>query len=211
MKTSQKSLLRVLIVDDHFMTRLGLTLPIKQQRDMTVIAEAGTGAEAVAAYREHTPDVVIMDYRLPDMDGPSVTRLIRREFPQARVLILSATETDEQLHQALRSGASGYLSKDTTCPDLLAALRHLHSGGKAYSESQRARAKEHSTLPELTPREVAILREIAQGTPNKEIARRLHFSESLIKQELVRLYQKLGAQDRAQDASLALKRGILEG
>lgn len=203
-------MIRVLVVDDHFMARIGLTMPINQEKNMTVVAEARNGAEALELFRVHRPDVVTMDYRMPDHDGPGVVASIRKEFPGARVLLLSAFDGEEHVFQAMEAGVCGYLTKNSACADVLAAIRSIHQGETVFPPELAAKAEARRDRPGLTPREVQILQLLAGGNSNKEIARQLGFSESLIKQELVRIFDKLGARDRAHAATLAIERGIVD-
>lgn len=202
--------IRVLIVDDHFMARIGLAMPINQETDMTVAAEARTAQEALDFYRQHLPDVVTMDYRLPDLDGPQAVKQIRAEFPGARVLLLSAFDGEEHVHRALQAGVCGYLTKSADCEEVLSAIRCIHGGGTVLPATLAAKATARQFRPDLTERELEILRHVAMGTTNKEIAFRLGYSESLIKQHLVRVFTKLGAHDRAHATTLAIERGLVE-
>jgi two-component system, NarL family, response regulator len=206
----QASTIRVLIVDDHFMARIGLAMPINQEPDMTVVAEARTAEEALELYRQHLPDVVTMDYRLPDHDGPLAVQAIRDEFPGARILMLSAFAGEEAVYQSVQSGVCGYLVKSAACSEVLNAIRTLHSGGTFFPTELADKVEARRNRPDLTPREIDILHLLAHGNTNKEIAARLGYSESLIKQELVRIFDKLGAHDRAHAATLAIERGLVE-
>jgi DNA-binding NarL/FixJ family response regulator len=203
------SVIRVLIVDDHFMARIGLALPVNQESDMTVVGEARTAGEALELYRELLPDIVTMDYQLSDGDGPSVVQSIRDENPGARVLMLSAFDGEEQVYRAIQAGVCGYLSKNSACSEVLEAIRTIHGGGTAFPLNLALKAQARHNRPELTPRELRIMTLLCQGTTNKEIAGQLGFSESLIKQELVRIFDKLGANDRAHAATLAIERGLV--
>lgn len=210
MKTQPQPVIRVLIVDDHFMARIGLSMPISQEKDMTVVAEARNAREALELYRLHLPDVVTMDYSLPDEEGPTAVTAIRGEFPGARVLLLSAFDGEEQVYQSVRAGVCGYLTKNADCTEVLDAIRHIHAGKTVFSKELADKATRRSTRPDLTERELEIVRHLARGTTNKEIAWKLGFSESLIKQELVRIFDKLGAHDRAHAATLAIERGLVK-
>ena len=202
--------IRVLIVDDHFTARIGLAMPINQENDMQVVGEARTVEEAVSLYRELRPDVVTMDYRLPDGDGPSAVARIRAEFPEAKVLLFSAFDGEEPVYRALEAGVRGYLSKESDCAGMLSAIRAIFAGESVISEALLRKAELRRSRPSLTLRELEILKLLAVGNCNKQIADRLGFSESLIKQELMRVFDKLGAQDRAHAATLAIERGLLE-
>jgi two-component system, NarL family, response regulator len=198
---------RIMLVDDHFMARIGLALPINQQPDMQVIAEACNGGEALELYRQHLPDVVIMDYALPDKTGPEIVTSIRTEFPGARVLLLSAHEGEEHIHRAIESGVCGYLTKNSDCALVLDSIRRIATGHSAFPPAIAQKAAARRMRPDLTERELEILNLLAQGNSNKLIAAELGFSESLIKQELVRIFDKLGAKDRAHAVMLAIERG----
>ena len=198
-----------MLVDDHFMARIGLALPINQQADMQVIAEACNGQEALELYRQHLPDVVIMDYALPDKTGPEIVSAIRTEFPGARVLLLSAHEGEEQIHRAIEAGVCGYLTKNSDCALVLASIRSIATGQNAFPPAIAKKADARRQRPPLTEREQKILSLLARGNSNKLIAADLGFSESLIKQELVRIFDKLGAKDRAHAVMLAVERGLV--
>jgi two-component system, NarL family, response regulator len=200
-------LTRIMLVDDHFMARIGLALPINQQPDMQVIAEACNGQEALELYRQHLPDVVIMDYALPDKTGPEVVTAIRTEFPGTRVLLLSAHEGEEHIHRAVEAGVCGYLTKNSDCALVLDSIRSIATGQSAFPPAIAAKAAARRLRPSLTERELEILNLLAQGNTNKLIAAELGFSESLVKQELVRIFDKLGAKDRAHAVMLAIERG----
>jgi two-component system NarL family response regulator len=204
-----KSCIRVLIVDDHFVARIGLSLPINQEPDMTVVGESKTLKEAVAMYRELLPDVVVMDYRLPDGDGPGAVEEIRKDFPDARFLILSAFDGEEPVFRAIQAGVRGYLTKGADCSEVLDSIRRIHEGMTVIPESLAAKAAKRLERPQLSARELSIIQRLALGSSNKQIADQLGISESLIKQELVRIFDKLGAQDRAHAATLAIQRGLV--
>lgn len=202
--------IRILIADDHFMARMGLALPIGQEPDMEVVAEAQDGAEAQAAFLKHLPDVTLLDYRLPDMDGPDVAAAIRAMRPDAKIIILSAFEGEESIFRAHRAGVRGYLPKTSACGEVLQAIRSVCAGGAAFPPAIEAKIRARSSRNGLGQREIRILKLITQGNSNKEIAHIIGFSESLIKQELVRVFTKLGARDRAHAATLAIERGIVD-
>jgi two-component system, NarL family, response regulator len=201
--------IRIMLVDDHFMARIGLALPINQQPDMQVIAEACNGPEALELYRQHLPDVVIMDYELPDKTGPEIVTAIRIEFPGARVLLLSAHDGEERIYGAIEAGVCGYLTKNSDCALVLASIRSIASGQSAFPPAIAEKAAARRQRPPLTAREQRILNLLARGNSNKIIAADLGYSESLIKQELVRVFDKLGANDRAHAVMLAVERGLV--
>ena len=201
--------IRIMLVDDHFMARIGLALPINQQPDMQVIAEACNGQEALELYRQHLPDVVIMDYALPDKTGSEIVAAIRTEFPGARVLMLSAHEGEEQIHRAIEAGVCGYLTKNSDCALVLTSIRSIATGNSAFPPAIAKKAAVRRKRPPLTEREQKILSLLARGNSNKLIAAALGFSESLIKQQLVRIFDTLGAKDRAHAVMLAIERGLV--
>jgi DNA-binding NarL/FixJ family response regulator len=201
--------IRIILVDDHFMARIGLALPINQQPDMQVIAEASNGHEALELYRQHLPDVVIMDYELPDKTGPEIVTAIRTEFPGARVLLLSAHDGEERIYRAIEAGVCGYLTKNSDCALVLASIRTVANGQSAFPPAIVQKAAARRLRPALTEREQEILNLLAHGNTNKLIAAELGYSESLIKQELVRIFDKLGAKDRAHAVMLAVERGLV--
>jgi DNA-binding NarL/FixJ family response regulator len=201
--------IKIMLVDDHFMARIGLALPINQQPDMHVVAEVCNGQEALELYRQHLPDVVIMDYELPDKNGPEIVTAIRTEFPGARVLLLSAHDGEEQIHRAIEAGVCGYLTKNSDCALVLASIRSIATGHSAFPPAIAEKAAASRQRPTLTERELEILNLLARGNSNKLIAADLGFSESLIKQELVRIFDQLGAKDRAHAVMLAVERGLV--
>jgi two-component system NarL family response regulator len=201
--------IRILIVDDHFMARLGLTVPINGEPDMCVVAEAEDATEALIQFRKHKPDVVTMDYRLPGKSGAEAVISIRGEFPAARIIMLSAYEGEEDVLRAAQAGVSGYLTKSASRADVLAAIRRVHAGEKAYAPAIAAKLKVQQRREPLIPREVEILRHIVEGRANKEIAAAMHLSEPLVKLHVRKVLEKLGAADRTRAATLAIERGIV--
>jgi two-component system, NarL family, response regulator len=209
MTKNNQDKIRVMIVDDHFMARIGLAAAINQEDDMEVVAEACTGAEALEFFPQFRPSVVTMDYELPDQTGPQAAERIRQQYPGARLLLLSAYEGEERVYQAARAGICGYLTKTSDCSEVLEAIREIHQGGTAFSPVYHRRIAERRLRPDFTEREIAILLQLAKGNSNKMIAVSMGFSESLIKRELVRLFDKLGAKDRAHAVMLAVERGVV--
>lgn len=205
----KKPPIRVLIVDDHFMARLGLTVPINGEPDMHVVAEAANAAEALAEFRKHQPDVVTMDYRLPDQSGTEAALAIRGEFPTACILMLSAYDGEEDVFRAAQSGIRGYLTKDATRADVLGAIRRVHAGETAFAPAIAAKLQKRNHREPLIPREVEILRHIVEGRANKEIADAMHLSEALVKLHVRKILEKLGAIDRTRAATLAIERGVV--
>jgi len=200
---------RILLVDDHAVVREGLLSLLQRQGDLLVVAEAADGASAIRLYRQHRPDLVVLDLRLPDMDGVAVTVAIRAEFPQARLLVLSSFDGDEDIYRALKAGARAYVLKDSTREELLAAVRAVASGQRSLSTTVAERLAERVAGSELTPRELAVLRQIVSGRSNKQIASALSISEGTVKTHVKSILAKLGVEDRTEAAVLALRRGLV--
>ncbi len=207
MKKTNK--IRVLIVDDHFATRLGLSLPINNEPDMMVVAEAGTSARAVELYRQHQPDVVTMDYQLPDKTGVETLELIRAEFPEARVLMLTIFDGEEDIYRAITAGAKGYLTKSAECEDVLRAIRRIHAGAAIFPPAIAAKIKEREKRRPLTPREIEILRLLVKGHSTKEIVHLLKLSMGTIRLHISIILDKLDAFDRTNAVAKAIERGIV--
>ena len=200
---------RVLIVDDHPIVREGLAALIKRRPDMTVVAQAVSGREAVAAYRMHQPDVMLIDLRMPEMDGVSAIEAIRKEFPAARLLVLTTFDGDEDIHRALRAGAMGYLLKDAPRGQLVEAIRAVAAGQTILPANVAARLAERTMTPEITAREREVLTLIAGGKSNQEIGVALMITEGTVKVHVNNILTKMNVNDRTQAVILALKRGIL--
>jgi DNA-binding NarL/FixJ family response regulator len=207
MSTAKK--IRVLIVDDHFATRLGLSVPINAEKDMNVVAEAGTGGKAVAQYREHRPDVVLMDYDLPDQNGVQTLSIIRNEFPDARVLMLTILEGEEDIWRAVSAGARGYLTKSSECEQVLAAIRALAAGDTYFPPEIIAKIKAREKRKPLTERELEILRLLVRGHSTKEIVDLMKLSMGTIRLHISIILEKLGAFDRTNAVAIAIERGIV--
>ena len=207
MKSS--SPIRVLIVDDHFATRLGLTLPINSEPDMTVVAEASTGAKAIELYRELRPDVLLLDYRLPDQTGVDVLEAIRGEFPDANIVILTMFDGEEDIHRAVEAGAKGYVTKSAECEDVLTAIRDVAAGGTYFSADVKQKLKERGQRKPLAPRELEILRLLVKGHSTKEIVDLLKLSMGTIRLDISMILEKLGAFDRTRAVAIAIERGIV--
>ena len=202
--------IRVLIAEDHAVVRDGLAAVLKFEPDMTVVGLAQNGREAVTQYRELKPGVVLMDLAMPELDGAGAILAIRGEFPDARVLVLTTYDNDESVFRALENGAKGYLLKDCSTADLLAAIRKIHGGGTHVSERAAARLAERTMAGgPLSPREIEVLKWIAEGKSNKEIAALLFISEGTVKTHVLSIHEKLGVGDRTEAVVTAIKRGIL--
>jgi len=196
-------------VDDHFATRLGLSVPINAEKDMTVVAEAGTGGKAVAQFREHRPDVVLMDYDLPDQNGVQTLSIIRNEFPDARVLMLTILEGEEDIYRAVSAGARGYLTKSSECEQVLAAIRALAVGETYFPPEIIAKIKAREKRKPLTERELEILRLLVRGHSTKEIVDLMKLSMGTIRLHISIILEKLGAFDRTNAVAIAIERGIV--
>jgi DNA-binding NarL/FixJ family response regulator len=202
--------IRILVVDDHPVVREGIASLLGVQRDMTVVAEAADGREAVQQYRTHRADVTLMDLQMPGMDGLEALMAIRAEFPDARVIMLTTYEGDVHILRALKAGAQGYLIKSTLHADLLNAIRAVHAGKRSLSAEASFQLAEHMGDQALTPAEIAVLRLIAAGNANKQIADQLAITEDTVKGRVKSILSKLDAHDRTHAAIIGLKRGIIE-
>jgi two-component system NarL family response regulator len=201
--------LRVMIVEDHFVVRAGLSAIINSQTDMTTVAEARNGYEAIDKFREHQPDVVLMDLRIPLLSGTEAIAAIVKEFPRAKIIVLSTFGGDEDIFQALQAGARAYFLKDVKGHDLIGAIRSVNAGQRLLPPEIAARLAERIPRSELSPRELEILRLIAKGSSNKDIANTLEISEGTVRVHASNIFAKLGCNDRAQAVSEAFHRGII--
>ena len=201
--------IRIMAVDDHPLIRSGLRAVIASEPDMDVVGEAANGEEAIEAYREYRPDVVLMDLRMPVMDGLSATVAIIREFPDAKIVALTTYEGDADIHRALSAGARGYLLKDMMRSQLLQVIRTVQSGQRAIPAAIAARLAEYTPRIELTPRELEVLQLMAKGFSNPEIASTLGRTESTMKVHVSNILQKLQTTDRTEAVTVAIQRGIL--
>jgi two-component system NarL family response regulator len=200
---------RVLLVDDHALLRTGVANIINQEADLRVVAEASNGVEAIAAYVEHRPDVVLLDLRMPEMEGVEVVRQIRERDPQARVIILTTYDTDDEISRALKAGAKAYVLKDISADDLVSCIRTVLAGRTYLAPAAAAKLAEGVTRVQLTPRELATLTLLADGKANKEIASALAISERTVKTHLAHLFAKLGATSRTEAIKVATRRGLV--
>lgn len=201
--------IRILVVEDHNVVRQGLVALLKSVPDFDVIGEAADGKQGVEEYRRHNPDVTIMDLRLPVMSGVEAIQEIRRGSPNARVIVLTTFDGDEDIYRALQAGARGYLLKDMFGDDLLDAIRAVHAGKSRIPAPVAQRLAERMSAQELTNRELDVLRLIVAGKSNKEIGRDLFISEATVKTHINSLLGKLGVTDRTQAATTALQRGLV--
>lgn len=208
--TKESGPIRILSVDDHPLIRQGIAGLLAVQTDMKLIAEAGTGREAIEQFRLHRPDITLMDMQMPQMGGLDAIIAIRGEFPEAHIIVLTTYAGDMQALRALKAGARAYLLKDSLHRELLGTIHAVHAGKKALSAEVSYRLAEHATDEPLTPAEVRVLRLIADGNANKEIAAQLSISEDTVKGQVRNILAKLGAKDRTHAAMIAFKRGILE-
>jgi DNA-binding NarL/FixJ family response regulator len=206
---SHDSRLRVLTVDDHPLFRQGIAALVEDEPDIVVVAEAATGRQAIELFRQHRPDVTLMDLQMPDMTGLEAIIAVRAEFPDARIIVLTTYGGDVQVTRALQAGACGYLLKSTLSAELLATIRAVHRGRRALSPEISLELAEHTMQDALSAVEVRVLRLIAEGNSNKEIAAQLSLTEDGVKGQVRSILAKLGANDRAHAAVIGLKRGII--
>jgi DNA-binding NarL/FixJ family response regulator len=209
-RMAQRPLIRVLTVDDHALLREGIAALLSGEPDVEVVGSAATGREAVERFRALQPDVTLMDLQMPEVNGLMATTAIRAECPEARIIMLTTYAGDMQVLEALKAGACGYLLKSTLSKELLAAIRAVHAGRKALSPEVSFDLAEHAAADRLTPAEDRVLRLIADGHSNKEIAVKLSLTEDAVKGQVRNILAKLGANDRTHAAVIGLKRGIIE-
>jgi DNA-binding NarL/FixJ family response regulator len=200
----------VLVADDHYIVRMGLVAVILAEPDMTVVGQATDGAQAVEQYARLQPDVTLLDLRMPVKSGNEAIEQIRRDFPFARLLVLTAYSGDEDIHRALEAGASGYVLKSATGDGLIPAIRAVAAGGKWLPQDVASRLAARAAYETLTQREVEVLREIARGRANKEIAQILAISEYTVKDHLKNILGKLQVSARTEAVTAAVQRGIIE-
>ena len=208
--SNDSSPIRILSVDDHPLVRRGIATLIAAESGISLVAEASNGREAIQQFRTHRPDVTLMDMQMPEMNGLDALSAIRNEFPEARIVVLTTYSGDVQVLRALKAGARAYLLKNALHKDLLETIRAVHGGKKTLSPEASYQLAEHATDDALTPAEVAVLRLIAQGNANKQIADQLSITEETVKSRVKNILSKLGANDRTHAATIGLKRGIIE-
>lgn len=202
--------IRILIADDHFIVRSGLVSLIHAEPDMRVVAEAVDGGQAVDFFRKHQPDLALMDLRMPVKNGNETIELIRREFPEARILVLTAFSGDEDIHRALNAGAQGYLLKSATSDELIPAIRAVAAGELWIPRDIASRLAVRNSHGSLTVREIQVLKETARGKANKEIADTLAISKHTVKDHLKSILAKLNVADRTEAVTAAVQHGIIE-
>jgi DNA-binding NarL/FixJ family response regulator len=202
--------IRIMAADDHVLLRRGIAAIIASQPDMSLVAEASNGREAVEQYRTHRPDITLMDLQMPEMNGLDAMIAIRTEFPEARIIMLTTYTGDVQVLRAMKVGARGYLLKTLLDKELLETIRAVHGGKKMLSAEASYELAEHTTSDALTPAEIDVLRLIAAGYANKQIAAQLSITEDSVKGRVKSILSKLGASDRTHAAMIGVKRGIIQ-
>lgn len=201
--------IRILLADDHPSLRAGLAGILDSQPDFQVVAEAGSGRETLEKTALHPPDLVILDLRMPDGDGIQTLRVLAKSHPEVKVLVLTTYDHEEDIFAALEAGARGYLLKDTTREEIIAAVRRIHEGHRFLPQAIASRLADRMVRPGLTPRELDVLRLVSRGRANKEIAAAMFVSEETVKTHMKSLFQKLGVHDRAEAVAVSLQRGLL--
>jgi DNA-binding NarL/FixJ family response regulator len=207
---SARGLIRILTVDDHPLLREGIAVLIKAEADMELVAEASNGEEAIEQFRLHRPDVTLMDLQMPNLNGTEAISRIRNEFPNAKIIVLSTYSGDVQVLRAIKAGARGYILKGHVGRELLEAIRSVHAGHKKIPAEIAAELAEHAGDDALSSREMDVLRLIASGNSNKQIADRLSIGETTVKSHITNILSKLGANDRAHAVTIGLQRGVIE-
>jgi len=207
---SDSGIIRILTADDHALLRKGIAALVNVESDMKLVAEASTGEEAVKEFKKHRPDITLMDLQMPDMSGIEAIIAIRGDFPNARIIVLTTYPGDVQVVRALKAGARAYLLKSHINRELLDAIRAVHAGQKRIPPEVAAELAEHTGEDELTSREIEVLRLVAAGNANKEIAGQLSVSEETVKNHVSNILAKLHAKDRTHAVTTALKRGIIQ-
>lgn len=201
--------IRILIADDHPIVCEGLAMLLNRRPDMSVVAEAQNGREAVELFQQLKPDLALIDLRMPEMDGVTAVRTIRAQNPDARIIVLTTYDGDEDIYRALHAGAQAYLIKDTPRDELLACIRSVHRGEQSLSQTVVSKLKERQPRADLTPREFQVLQLLSEGKSNREVGATLSIAEGTVKLHVNNLLAKLEAGNRAEAVTIALKRGIL--
>jgi DNA-binding NarL/FixJ family response regulator len=202
--------IRVFSVDDHPLLREGIAAIINSQPDMLMVAQASTGREAIQQFREHRPDVTLMDLRLPDISGIDALIAIRSEFPDARIVMLTTFDGDVEVQRSLAAGARGYVLKNMPPKELAGVVRQIHAGKKQIPQQIAAQLAEHLSDEALTEREREVLRHVADGGRNRDIAEKLFISEETVKVHIKHVMEKLGARDRTEAVAIGVRRGIIQ-
>lgn len=208
MSSSRK--IKVLSVDDHPLLREGLAAIVNSQDDLEMVAQAASGREAIQLFRQHRPDVTLMDLRMPDGSGIDVVSAIVGEFPDARIVMLTTFEGDVEIQRSLAAGARGYLLKTTPPVELVDVIRQVHAGKKRIPQEVAAQLAEHIADERLTSREIDVLQHVASGNRNRDIAEQLFISEETVKVHVKHIMEKLGARDRTSAVAIAVRRGIIQ-
>lgn len=208
--TSSPKVIRILVADDHPIVRQGLVAILQDQSDMDVIAEADNGQQAIELFRQHQPDITIVDLQMPKIGGVEAITAIRAEFPQACIIMLTIYDTDEDIYQGLRAGAKAYLLKDTPCREILEVIRIVGSGQRYVPANVGTKLAAHMERPDLSDREREVVELMTQGKGNKAIAKALDVSENTVKYHVTNLMAKLGVRDRTHAVVVALKQGIVK-
>lgn len=202
-------MIKVAVIDDHSVVRFGIRYMLQLDPDMTLVAEADSGDQALALVRQHRPDVTLLDIRMPGTDGIAALRQIRAEFPDAKIVMLTTSDLEEDIYRAIRTGAQGYLLKDMPPPEMVKAIRAVADGSTYFPREIQKQYELRQATADLSPRELETLGLIVKGLSNPDIARVLGISPNSVKMHLKHVFAKLGAQDRAEAAAIAIRRGIL--
>ena len=202
--------IRIFSVDDHPLLREGIAALVNNQPDMVIAGEASTGSEALQLFKEVQPDITLLDLRLPDMSGIDILIALRSEYPEARVIMLTTFEGDVEIHRALQAGVRGYLLINMPPAELLDVIRQVHAGKKRIPAAIASQLAEHMSDETLTAREVEVLRAVAGGNKNRDIANKLFISEETVKVHIKHIMEKLGASDRTQAVTIGVRRGIIQ-